>query len=49
MGCEYHGYTADITITFPINGKFTNEQAHLYEAVWDAVLRVENILKPGVN
>jgi len=32
-GAEYHGYTADITRTFPLNGKFTEEQRLIYELV----------------
>ncbi|XP_014477956.1 PREDICTED: probable Xaa-Pro aminopeptidase 3 [Dinoponera quadriceps] len=34
-GCEYHGYTSDITRTWPISGKFTPEQKVLYEVVLD--------------
>ncbi|XP_043504584.1 xaa-Pro aminopeptidase 3-like [Polistes fuscatus] len=34
-GCQYHGYTSDITRTWPINGKFTPEQRILYEIVLD--------------
>lgn len=34
-GCEYHGYTSDITRTWPINGTFTREQKLLYEVVLD--------------
>lgn len=29
-GAEYHGYTADITRTLPVNGKFTSEQKLIY-------------------
>jgi len=49
MGCEYHGYTADITCTFPSNGKFTQEQKDIYTAVWNAVQEIEKRLKPGVD
>jgi Xaa-Pro aminopeptidase len=35
IGCEYHGYSSDITRTWPINGKFTPEQKILYEIVLD--------------
>lgn len=48
MGCEYHGYTADITCSFPNNGVFSKEQREIYNIVWDAVEKVENSLKPGV-
>lgn len=32
-GCEYRGYAADITRTFPANGRFTGEQRAVYELV----------------
>ncbi len=49
MGAEYHGYTADVTVTFPTGGKFSNEQRIVYDAVWCAVLSVERSIKPGVD
>lgn len=30
---EYHGYSADVTRTIPVNGKFTPEQKQIYELV----------------
>lgn len=32
-GCEYQGYCADITRTFPANGKFSGPQKAVYEIV----------------
>lgn len=32
-GCEYGGYTSDITRTWPISGSFTQSQLVLYEIV----------------
>ncbi len=32
-GAEYHGYSADVTRTFPISGKFTAEQRSIYDLV----------------
>lgn len=32
-GCEYGGYSSDITRTWPINGNFTKSQEILYEIV----------------
>ena len=49
MGAEYHGYTADVTCSFPIGGKFTPEQASVYNAVWAAVVEVEEACRPGVE
>ncbi len=36
LGAEYHGYTADVTRTIPINGKFTPEQKLIYDLVYEA-------------
>ncbi len=35
-GAEYHGYTADITRTIPINGKYSAEQKAIYDLVYQA-------------
>jgi Xaa-Pro aminopeptidase len=35
-GAEYHNYTADITRTVPVNGKFTPEQRDIYNLVYAA-------------
>jgi Xaa-Pro aminopeptidase len=36
LGAEYHGYTADVTRTIPVNGKFTKEQKLIYDLVYEA-------------
>jgi Xaa-Pro aminopeptidase len=36
MGAEYHGYSADVTRSFPIDGKFTPEQRTIYNLVLEA-------------
>ena len=46
-GCELQGYAADITRTFPINGKFSAEQAAIYQLVLDAQLAACAQVKPG--
>ncbi|MCK5281355.1 MAG: aminopeptidase P N-terminal domain-containing protein, partial [Cyclobacteriaceae bacterium] len=33
LGAEYHGYTADVTRTIPVNGKFSSEQKTIYDLV----------------
>ena len=36
LGAEYHGYTADVTRTLPVNGKFSPEQKQIYDLVYRA-------------
>jgi len=36
VGAEYGYYTADITRTIPVNGKFSNEQRAIYQLVFEA-------------
>ena len=33
IGCEYGGYTSDITRTWPVSGTFTDTQLAMYQAV----------------
>ena len=49
IGAEYHGYSADITRTFPSNGKFTQEQKQIYDIVIDAQEAVFKICKEGTS
>lgn len=46
-GGELHGYAADITRTFPVNGRFTFEQKALYNLVLAAQLASIDLFKPG--
>jgi hypothetical protein len=47
MGASYCGYTSDITCSYPVNGKFTKDQAVIYNAVLNANRAVMNAAKPG--
>ena len=47
MGGEYYCYTSDITCSFPANGKFTENQRKIYEAVFRASRAVMAAVKPG--
>lgn len=47
VGAEYDHLTADITRTFPVNGKFTKEQAEIYRIVYDAQESAAAMMKPG--
>lgn len=46
-GCELDYYAADITRTFPVNGKFSPEQKALYEICLQAQLEAIAVAKPG--
>ncbi len=45
---EYHGYTADVTRTVPVNGKFSSEQKIIYELVLAAQDSAIAVCKPGM-
>ena len=47
MGGEYYCYTSDITCSYPANGKFTEDQRKIYEAVYKASRAVMAAVKPG--
>src|SRR5688572_6385098 len=49
LGAEYHGYTADITRTIPVSGKFSPEQKQIYDLVLKAQEEAMKICKPGVS
>ncbi len=46
-GCEFQGYAADITRTFPVNGRFTAEQRAIYDLVLAAQRAAIAKVKPG--
>ncbi|MDA8944187.1 Xaa-Pro aminopeptidase [Porticoccaceae bacterium] len=48
-GCEYQNYAADITRTFPVNGKFSTAQAAIYDVVLAAQTAAINYISPGVT
>ncbi len=47
-GAEYRGYAADITRTFPVNGRFTKEQRALHDLVGAAQSAALAQAQPGV-
>jgi Xaa-Pro aminopeptidase len=49
LGAEYHGYTADITRTIPVSGKFSPEQKKIYDLVLAAQEEAMKICKPGTK
>ena len=48
-GAAYENYAADITRTFPVNGKFTAEQREIYELVLNAELAAIKAVRAGVT
>ncbi|MEO9061975.1 MAG: Xaa-Pro aminopeptidase [Nitrosospira sp.] len=46
-GCELDGYAADITRTFPVNGKFSPVQRDLYQTVLAAQAAAISAVRPG--
>lgn len=48
-GGELQGYTADITRTFPVNGRFSKPQRALYDIVLEANQAAIKTLKPGTS
>jgi len=49
VGAQYSGYSADITRTFPANGKFTPRQREIYEIVLAAQNASLAAVKPGMD
>ncbi len=48
-GAELSGYAADITRTFPVDGKFNEAQAALYNLVLESQFSAIKTIKPGSN
>lgn len=47
LGAEWRGYTADVTRTIPISGKFNEEEKAIYELVYQAQEAGIALSKPG--
>ena len=47
FGAEYANYTADLSRTIPVNGKFTGRQKALYNAVLRTMKEVKKLYVPG--
>jgi Xaa-Pro aminopeptidase len=48
-GCELDGYAADITRTFPVNGRFSAAQKEIYELVLAAQRAAIDATRPGAG
>ena len=47
VGAEYHGYTADVTRTMPVDGKFSKEEKIIYDIVLEAQDKAIEACVPG--
>ncbi len=48
LGAQYKYYNADISRTFPVNGKFTERQKQIYNVVLRAQEAVTQVARPGI-
>ncbi len=48
-GAEYMNYSADVTRTWPVNGKFSPAQKQVYQAVLKAQKAAIAVIKPGIS
>jgi Xaa-Pro aminopeptidase len=48
-GCEVEGYAADITRTFPVNGRFSAVQRDVYQIVLAAQAAAIDAIRPGAR
>jgi Xaa-Pro aminopeptidase len=48
-GAEFGYFTGDVTRTTPASGRFTKEQAEIYQLVLDAQMASINAVKPGAT
>jgi len=49
VGAEYSGYSADVTRTWPVSGKFSPRQREIYQIVLDAQKAAMAKVKPGAR
>ena len=49
FGAEYANYASDLTRTVPVNGKFSERQKNIYNAVHRVMKEATNMLRPGTD
>ena len=49
VGAAWQGYTADVTRTVPVSGRFTPAQRAVYQLVRDAQAAAERLARPGAS
>lgn len=48
-GYEYQGYASDVTRTYPANGRFSGDQAAVYNVVLETLNKTIDLARPGVK
>ena len=49
FGAEYANYASDLTRTVPVNGRFSERQKNVYNAVHRVMKAATNMLRPGTD
>ena len=49
LGAEYQYYSADVSRTFPVNGRFTDRQRELFSMVREAMEVARDKMRPGIS
>jgi Xaa-Pro aminopeptidase len=49
IGASYRGYTADVTRTYPVTGRWSPRQLEIYRIVLDAQKAAEAAVRPGAT
>ena len=49
FGAEYANYASDLTRTVPVNGRFSERQKNVYNAVHRVMKEATNMLRPGTD
>ena len=48
VGAEYANYSSDMTRTVPVNGRFSERQKTIYNAVLNVKNAATKLLRPGI-
>jgi len=48
-GYEFEGYASDVTRTYPVNGRFSGDQAAIYQVVLNTMNKTIEMIKPGMS
>ena len=48
-GYEFEGYASDVTRTYPVNGRFSGDQAAIYQVVLNAMKKTMEMVQPGIR